>query len=92
MEINEEKTRYVYLNRQVQFSFLGFNFFRKKQEGKRPKSLCIPKMETRTKLIAKLKEVFRRKVSGPIAEAVALINPILRGGLNYFRMCNLTCI
>jgi RNA-directed DNA polymerase len=88
VEINEEKTRYVYLNRQEQFSFLSFNFLRKTREGKKPKSLCMPKMEARTKLIAKLREVFRRKVSRPIAEVVALINPILRGWLNYFRMGN----
>lgn len=88
VEINEEKTKYVYLNRKGRFGFLGFNFIRKKREGKRPKSLCVPKMEARTKLFAKLREVFRRKVSRPIAEVVAQINPILRGWLNYFRTGN----
>ena len=65
---------------------LGFNFFRKKREGKRPKLLCIPKMVARTKLLPKLREVFRGKVSRPKAEVAALINPILSGWLNCFDM------
>ena len=87
-EINEEKTRYVNLREKEHFNFLGFRFFRKERQGKKPKSLNIPKAEARTKLLSSLKEVFRRKISNPIAEVVEIINPILRGWLNYYRMGN----
>jgi RNA-directed DNA polymerase len=35
-----------------------------------------------------LVEVFRSHVSQPIGEVIELINPILRGWVNYFRIGN----
>ena len=46
----------------------------------------MPKIEARTKLFAKLREVFRRRVSQPLTEVIVVINPILRGWLNYYRI------
>lgn len=45
---------------------------------------CSPKLKQRTVLLRKLKEVFRRFDSQPVARVVQLINPILRGWVNYF--------
>ena len=43
-----------------------------------------PKLKKRTALLAKLKEIFRQRVSHPVNGVIAQINPILRGWVNYF--------
>jgi len=43
-----------------------------------------PKLKKRTALLAKLREVFRRFRSQPVGRVIELINPILRGWVNYF--------
>src|SRR5712691_410432 len=45
-----------------------------------------PKLKKRTALFAKLREVFRRNVSQPVGKVIEIINPILRGWVNYFRI------
>jgi len=40
----------------------------------------MPARRQRTALLQKLKEVFRRLDSQPIARVIAVINPILRAG------------
>ncbi|MBI4591370.1 MAG: hypothetical protein HY725_21275 [Candidatus Rokubacteria bacterium] len=37
-------------------------------------------------MLRKLNEVFRRCQSQPVRRVIALINPILRGWVNYFRL------
>jgi hypothetical protein len=41
-------------------------------------------MKARTVLTRKLKEIFRRFRSQPVDRVIALINPRLRGWVNYF--------
>ena len=47
-----------------------------------------PALKKRTALLRKLQEVFRRWRSQPVRRVIAVINPILRGGVNYFRVGN----
>ena len=43
-----------------------------------------PKLKKRTALLRTLKDVFRRHQSQPVSRFVELINPVLRGWVNYF--------
>jgi len=43
-------------------------------------------MKARTALLQKLKDIFRRYESQPLNLVIYLINPILRGWVNYFRI------
>ena len=43
-----------------------------------------PKLKKRTARLRKLKDVFRRHQSQPVDRVISLINPILRGWVNYF--------
>ena len=86
IQVNREKTRMVDLTRDETFSFLGFDFRRIKTRQGRWGVRITPRMKARTALLHKLKEVFRRYNSQPVDRVVHLINPILRGWVNYFRI------
>ena len=84
VEINDEKSRTVDLERGECFGFLGFEFryLRGLSGAMRPH--YTPKLKKRTALVWTLKEVFRRHRSQPIERVINLINPMLRGWVNYF--------
>ena len=84
VEINEEKSRLVDLERGESFGFLGFDFRRMKTRQGRWRAHYTPKLKKRTALMRTIKEVFRRYNSQPVARVVELINPVLRGWVNYF--------
>jgi RNA-directed DNA polymerase len=85
VEINEEKSSIVNLDRAESFGFLGFDFRRlRSMERQVWRAHYTPKMKKRTALLRKLKEVFRRFQSQPVDRVVQLINPVLRGWVNYF--------
>ena len=90
VEINEEKSRTVELDRGESFGFLGFDFRRLRSIGRQVwRAHYTPKMKKRTALLRKLKEaVFRRYQSRPVDRLVALINPVLRGWVHYFAIGN----
>ena len=84
VEINDEKSRTVDLERGESFGFLGFDYryLRSLHGAMRPQ--YTPKLKKRTALPRKLKEVFRRHRSQPIERVINLINLMLRGWVNYF--------
>jgi RNA-directed DNA polymerase len=88
VEINEEKSRIVDLRKGESFGFLGFEFrrVRSKKGSWRPR--YTPKMKNRTALTEKLRDIFRRFQSQPVGRVIKLINPILRGWVNYFAVGN----
>jgi RNA-directed DNA polymerase len=89
VEVNEEKSRTVDLERAESFGFLGFDFRRLRSIGRQVwRAHYTPKLKKRTALLRKLKEVFRRFQSQPVDRVVQLINPVLRGWVNYFAVGN----
>jgi RNA-directed DNA polymerase len=87
--VNEEKTGIVDLARGESFGFLGFVFRRVRSfQSGRWRPLYTPKLQKRTALLRKLKEIFTRFRSQPLTRVIELINPILRGWVNYFAIGN----
>jgi RNA-directed DNA polymerase len=84
VEINEEKSRVVDLGTGESFGFLGFEFRRIRSLRGVWRPEYVPKLKKRTALLQKLRDIFRRFQSQPVGRVAALINPILRGWVNYF--------
>jgi RNA-directed DNA polymerase len=84
VEINEEKSRVVDLGKGESFGFLGFAFRRIRSLRGVWRPEYVPKLKKRTALLQKLRDIFRRFQSQPVGRVVGLINPILRGWVNYF--------
>src|SRR4051795_9649082 len=84
VEVNEEKSRKVDLERGESFGFLGFEFRRILSRRRRWMPLLLPKGKKRTALLGKLKDIFRASRSRPVGEVIQKINPILRGWVQYF--------
>jgi RNA-directed DNA polymerase len=88
LRLNETKSRVVDLTQGEAFGFLGFIFRRLRSPRGRWWVQKTPAMRQRTALLGKLKEVFQRWHSQPVGQVIAMINPILRGWVNYFRVGN----
>jgi RNA-directed DNA polymerase len=84
VEVNEEKSRRVDLKRGDKFSFLGFDFWRVRSRANRWMPLIRPQTKKRSALLRQLKVVFRGLRSQPIRQVIEMINPILRGWVQYF--------
>jgi hypothetical protein len=84
VEINEEKSRVVDLGKGESFGFLGFAFRRIRSLRGVWRPEYVPQLKKRTALLEKLRDIFRRFQSQPVGRVVELINPILRGWVNYF--------
>jgi RNA-directed DNA polymerase len=86
VSVNEEKTRLADLMKGESFSFLGFDIRRAMTRSRKWGVLITPRMKARTNLLRNLKEVFQRFISQPVHRVIELINPKLRGWVNYFRI------
>jgi RNA-directed DNA polymerase len=86
--INEEKSRTVDLAKGESFGYLGFDFRRVRSRAGKWRPHRTPKMKKRTELLRELKQVFRRFRSQPVQQVIEIINPILRGFVNYFAIGN----
>ena len=84
VEVNEEKSRTVDLAAKESFGFLGFEFRRVRSWRGKWRPEYTPKRSKRTALLSKLRDIFRRFRSQPVKRVIELINPILRGWVNYF--------
>ena len=88
VELNEEKTKLVDLEKGEGFEFLGFRFKRRKTRNQKWAVLVVPTMKKRRNLLQTLTEIFNKWRSQPIMRVIGEINPIIRGWVNYFRIGN----
>lgn len=88
VEVNEEKTKVVNLEREEGFGFLGFKIRRVLTRKQKWMPLLLPDVGKRTALLRKLKIIFRGLRSQPVDRVVQRINPILRGWVGYFAVGN----
>jgi RNA-directed DNA polymerase len=87
--LNEDKSRLVNLAKKTEsFGFLGFDFRRVRSRRGRWFPLRTPKTSRRTRLLRKLKVIFRKLRSQPIRWILERIHPILRGWVHYFAIGN----
>ena len=86
VKINTQKTQVIDLTQGQTFSFLGFVYRRVRTRRGKWGVRITPKIKARTTLLRKLKEIFRKHRSQPVSRIIYLINPILRGWINYFRI------
>src|SRR3954451_25224258 len=84
VEVNEEKSRKLDLQRGESFGFLGFDFRRVCTLRGRWMPLLLPKGKKRMALLVKLKEIFRASRSQPVGGVIQKINPIPRAWVKYF--------
>ena len=88
VKINTEKTKIINLLKGEKFCFLGFDYRRMKTKNGKWGVRQTPKKKARTKLLEKIKRIFKSKKSQPLDRVIKLINPIMRGWVNYFRIGN----
>ena len=88
VEVNEEKTKVVNLERGEGFGFLGFQFRGVVSRNQKWMPLTLPQIGKRTDLLRKLKAIFRSLRSQPVDWVIRKINPILRGWVRYFALGN----
>ena len=88
LEVNEAKSRVVDLTQGEAFGFLGFSIRRLRSTRGRWWVQQTPAVKQRTRLLQKLREEFRRRDSQPVGGVITVINPILRGWVDYFRVGN----
>jgi RNA-directed DNA polymerase len=86
VEINEDKSRMVDLAKGGSFTFLGFEYRRIRSRKRVWRPYYAPKLKKRTALFVKLREIFRQNVSQPVGKVIEMIQPVLRGWVNYFRI------
>jgi len=84
VEVNEDKTYRAELSRGESFGFLGFEFRRVRSRSGRWMPLYRPQTKKRTALLRRLKVIFRGLRSQPVTRVIEMINPVLRGWVNYF--------
>jgi len=90
VELNTAKTRTVLLtDKGAMFTFLGFEYrWKPKSITAKAYAHTSPRKENVTEVLRNVRDVLRRSQHLPVREAVAQVNSVLRGWVNYFRVGN----
>ncbi len=83
IQVNEQKSRVVDLERREAFTFLGFDFRRVRSHRGAWRPHQVPTRHKCTEVRQRLREVFRQHRSQPVQQVISEVNPILAGWLNY---------
>ncbi len=90
MSLNAEKTRIVLMtDARAVFAFMGFDF--RWVPGKKTGwwyRCATPRPKKVTAVLRKIRDILRHSRGQPMPVAIAQVNPILRGWVNYFRIGN----
>jgi len=70
VQVNDEKSKSVDLAQGESLGFLGFDFRRVRSRVGKWRPQYTPKLKKRTALLEKLREVFRRHQSQPVARVI----------------------
>ncbi len=86
LELSEEKTRIAHITQG--FDFLGFNIRQYPSKVKRLKSIVLirPSKKSQQKIRDKIKALWLANKTTPVDKLVTMLNPIIRGWTNYFRI------
>lgn len=79
LKVNMEKSK---IARPDKIKYLGFGFFHKKDKW-RPK----PHLRSVQKFEEKLTLLTKRNKGKSVAEIIKVLNPVIRGWINYFKIC-----
>ncbi len=88
VELNEEKTRVVDLSQGGSFGFLGFDLREAKNRWGKRFILRMPMKKKQTELLRRVGRILRFSRHRKVKEVVSLINPVIRGWVNYFCVGN----
>ena len=91
LTVNEEKSCTVNFGAGDPFDFLGYTFRWVDQRNEPGKKMVLarPQKKKRTEFLERLGEVMRRRLHMPVAKLVKeVVNPRVRGWVNYFRWGN----
>jgi RNA-directed DNA polymerase len=86
LELSAEKTRIAHITQG--FDFLGFNIRQYPSKVKRLKSIVLirPSKKSQQKLRDKIKALWLANKTTPVDKLVTMLNPVIRGWTNYFRI------
>lgn len=86
LELSEEKTSIAYITQG--FDFLGFNIRQYPSKVKRLKSIVLirPSKKSQQKIRDKIKAIWLANKTTPVDKLVSMLNPVVRGWTNYFRI------
>ena len=88
LQLHPEKTRIVDADRES-FNFLGFNFRKEWNRGRTKRfTLYIPSTKAQASMRTKIRELTQYERTKALADVIEEINPVIRGGVNYFRIGN----
>ncbi len=88
VELNEEKSRVVDVKRGGSFGFLGFDLREAKNRWGKRFILRTPKRKKEQELLRRVATIVRYCRHRKVTEVIGLINSVIRGWVNYFRVGN----
>ena len=88
LALHPDKTRLVNADKES-FNFLGFNYRKVWNRTKTKRfALTIPTRKAQESVRAKVRELTRYERTAKVEDVIRVINPVIRGWVNYFRVGN----